>query len=260
MNKNAKIFFSTALILSSLFGALNAADKDKGPMVELEVRSWDANFDSDVRLIKNNIGRTFDVVETLGVEDETITEGVLTFYTGDKNKIRISYFKADYDGSQNVTETVTFLGQSYSVGTKVNTRLDIAYARLGYLFYSGDEGEKFRVGGIVELKAIDFDIALEAPAFPALNKTESVIGALPAVGVSLELRPYEGVLMYAEFSGISDGGTYGHFVEGEAGVKYTMGNFSVSAGYRMFEMKAENDLDFFELEMSGPFFGGHVNF
>jgi hypothetical protein len=257
MYQSQKIIFSLVLILSTLTGALTAYEH---PSFEIEVRQWSAELDSEVRLIKNNIGRTLDVDETLGVKDEDVTEGIFTFHTGEQSKVRFSYFTSEFDGSQNLVEQVQFQGNTYTLGTTVNTEMDIAYGRLGWIYYFDEPTAVLRGGFIFELKVIDFDIALEVPALPSLNQTESAVGGLPTIGFALEFRPVDNVLIYAEASGISDGGTYGHFLEAEAGLKLNYEFFSLSAGYRMLELKVEDDLNFFDLELSGVFVSAHFQF
>jgi len=251
-----KYFYGFAIaVLAGVFNAYAAE-----PTVELEARQWNSKFSSKAKVVRFNIGRTFDLDKDLGVGDEEISEGVLTFHTGKQSKIRLSYYDVEFEGSESLTQTIEFQGFSYNVGTTVNSSVDIQYARLGWLYYFGEATDSFRVGTIVEAKAIDFDIALEVPALPSQNQDESAIGGLLTLGLAFEFRPVDKLLVYGEAAGMS-GGSHGRFVEAEGGLKYELFDYmSVSAGYRMIDFKLKDDPDFLEMKLEGYFFGAGLQF
>jgi hypothetical protein len=245
--------FCAALLL----GMATAYAED--PKIEFEARSWDPDFSSKAKIIKNNIGTTVDFTDDLGLSDEDSLEGTLTMYSSN-GKVRASYLTFEYDNQQPITRTFSFQGNTYTVGTTVNTDLEVAYGRLGWIFFLTSDKAPVRVGGIVELKYIAFDIDIQVPALTTLNQSEDVAGALPTVGVAAEIRPMDNLIIYAEIAGIEHD-DYGHFYEAEAGVKFRPVDYiSLTAGYRVIEMKLEDDKNSFTLKLDGFFLGGGVQF
>lgn len=256
MTNMTKIKCLTAFLCALSVGALNAAD----PWIEFEGRHWDADFESDIKVVRNNIGQEVDLSKDLNVDDDKVEEGILTLHTGERSKIRFSYFDIDLDGSQAVTKTLSFQGINYTVGTTVNSSMEISYGRFDWLYYFGDSKAKFRMGTIVGLKYLHLDIALEVPAATNLNQDEDATGGLPVLGFVTELRPVKNLVVYTDVNGLTDDDK-ARFLEAEAGVKYTLfDNVIVSGGYRLIDLKVEDDPDYFELELEGVFLGAGIQF
>ncbi len=103
------------------------------------------------------------------------------------------------------------------------------------------------------------DVSLDAPNL-GLNQAEAFAGGLPTAGLALDFSVIKQVNLFAEISGLP-GGDYGYFFDAEAGVEYRpFENFSVVGGYRIIDLKVEDDPDFIEMQLAGPFVGGKVRF
>jgi hypothetical protein len=66
--------------------------------------------------------------------------------------------------------------------------------------------------------------------------------------------------LYAEAAGMS-AGTYGFFIDAEAGVRWVPVKYvSVSGGYRVVSLKAEDKPDYAKLELKGAFAACSIRF
>jgi hypothetical protein len=76
----------------------------------------------------------------------------------------------------------------------------------------------------------------------------------------LSVTPISALDIFAEVSGMTFGG-FGHIVDAEAGVRFIPIRFlTLSAGYRVFDVRVEHDDDFAKLKLTGPFIGASVRF
>jgi hypothetical protein len=228
---------------------------------EAEARYWFTDLESKASVTSSGVtGTDIDLKDDLGIGDENLLEARLAWNTGPNSKIKFAYTQVGYSGSKNVDKTITFEGKTYTVGTNVESDLDIQYLRLGWAwqFINLAEG-KVKLGTLLDVKALMLEASLDAPSL-GFSESADFAGALPTVGLVLDLNPIEKVNLFAEVSGLT-AGDYGYFIDTEFGIKLTpMKNFSFSAGYRIFDMKFENDPDYAELTISGPFIGGTLKF
>lgn len=229
--------------------------------IEAEGRYWITDLSASASVTANDItGSDLDLEDDLGVGDEDYPEVRLTWHTGPNSRIRFAYTQAGYSGEKNIEQTFTFDGQTYTVGTSVNTDFDVKYFRLGWIWQFLNLAEdKIKLGSLIDVKGLMIDASLDAPAL-SISESESFAGGLPTIGAVVDINPIEKINLFAEISGIP-AGDIGYFFDAEFGVKFMpTENFSVSAGYRIFDMKFENDPDYAELRLSGPFVGGSFRF
>ncbi len=230
--------------------------------VEFQGIYWVTDLTAKAKVVESSIGTDFNFKSDLGVKDEDFTEARFIWYRGENSKIRFTYTKANYRGEQDITRPIEFKGKTYSASTRVKSELDIQYFRLGWINqFMNLLDEKIKIGTIVELKGVTSDILLETPNIsPAINESESFIGGLPTIGAALELKPIEQIGLFAEISGLP-AGKYGHFFDAEAGAKITPIKYlSLSLGYRIIDIKADDDPNFIKMKLTGPFFSGTLNF
>lgn len=247
------IFVLMAPVLSS------AQDPIK---VEFEGRYWITDLTAEAKVTENGIGTKINFQDDLGVGDENFPEGRFTWYPGPNSKIRLAYTRIAYDGDKNVEKTIEFAGETYTVGTRVITDLEFQYLRIGWIWqFVNLKNGMFKVGTMLEGKLAWIDASLEAPNVePAIRESESLWGGLPTLGIAADINPHPMFAIFGELSGMT-AGKYGYFVDGEAGIKIIpMRNVSVMGGYRVFDIKAEDDPDFAKLKISGFFSGVTVRF
>jgi hypothetical protein len=242
------------------FGVCSLVSAAEKPLLEFEGRYWMPSFSAKAKVVEAEIGSEFDAVDDLGIEDENLPDGRITWHTGPNSRLRLGYTQVDYSGSKDIARTIQFDGETYSAGTRVNSEMDIKYLRLGWIWqFINIANDKVKLGTIVEAKALSADVSLEAPN-AGISESEYVVGGLPTVGLALDINPVKNVTLFGEVSGLS-AGRYGHFVDVEAGLEYKLCKyFSINGGYRLIDLKVDYDSNLAKLQIAGPFAGGKISF
>jgi hypothetical protein len=250
-------------ILLSLVCLTSAFAQDGA--LEFEGRYWAADLDAKVKVVSSGIGDTFNLKNDLGIADEDFPEGRVIWHTGPNSRIRLSYTLAEYTGDQSVTRTIDFNGKSYTLGSRVESKLDLQYFGLGWIWqFISMADERIKLGTVLELKGVSADVSLKAPSL-GYDENENFIGGLPVAGLALELAPFKDfkarerqtvwsrINFFAEASGMS-AGSYGYFVDAEAGIKISpLKHLTITGGWRLIDIKAEDKPDFAKLRLKGPF-------
>lgn len=230
--------------------------------VEFQGVYWVTDLTAKAKAVESSIGTDFDFKSDLGVKDEDFPEARLIFHTGKNSKVRLTFTQVNYSAEQDITRAIEFKGKTYSASTLVRSELDIQYFRLGWINqFINLLDETIKFGTIIELKGISADMSLETPNLsPVINESESFIGGLPTIGAALNFNPIEPINLFAEISGLS-AGNYGYFLDAEVGAKISpIKILSLSLGYRIIDIKAEDDPNFARMKITGPFFSGTLKF
>ena len=231
-------------------------------VLELEGRYWPAALTATVRVtgdhaeVPSDIS-TINLKSDLGLKDKDLKDFRLTLFTGPNSRLRMAYVKMDYSADQNITRTILFNGQLYTVGTRVLTTLNLDYWRYGWVWeFVGGPFSKVKFGTLLEAKTISVDAGLSAPELaPPVAEKKSFSATVPTVGLVLDINPSRMLNIFAEVSGMSLGDK-GHAWDGEAGLKLVLGShLLVSGGYRYFDLRVNDKPDFATLKNSGPFVG-----
>jgi opacity protein-like surface antigen len=231
------------------------------PKIEFEGRYWVTDLQAETKVTSNSlIGTNIDLRDDLGIDNEDFPEARLTWHTGPNSRIRFAYTQVAYDGSKSLEKIVNFNGVTYAAGTQVNSELAIDYFRLGWVWqFLNFAEDKIKIGPMIEAKAFLLDISLDAPSIPA-SESEDFMFGLPTIGGMLDFTLNEKLNLFAEASGLPSAG-YGHFFDAEAGVRYIpVDNFTVILGYRAINAQIEDDDNFGELRITGPFCSATVRF
>lgn len=242
-----------------LFYSVAWAEMDK-ETVEFEGRYWVTDLDAKARVKESGIGEKFDFKSDLGVDNENLPEGRFYWHTGPNSKIRLAYTQAEFEGDETATQVIEFNGQTFNIGTRVVSGFDIRYFRLGWIWqFLNFLDDKIKLGTAIEVKGINADVSLSAPAIP-IKESEELWGALPTVGLALDINPINKLNIFAEVSGLG-AGDYGYFFDAEVGIKFMpIKYFTILGGYRLINIKAEHDQDFADIKLSGPFMGATLKF
>jgi hypothetical protein len=231
-------------------------------VLELEGRYWPAVLTGTVRVtgdhgeVPSDIS-TINLKSDLGLKDKNLKDFRLTLFTGPNSRLRVGYVKMDYSADQNITRTILFNGQMYTVGTRVLTTLNLDYWRYGWVWeFVGGPSSMVKFGTLLEAKRISADAGLSAPELaPPVAERKSFSATVPTVGLVLDINPSRMLNIFAEASGMSLGDK-GHAWDGEAGLKLVLGShLVVSGGYRYFDLQVNDKPDFATLKNSGPFVG-----
>lgn len=234
----------------------------KGPTLEFEGRYWIPDLSGKVKASKTFMDTKVDFKHDLGIKDENFPEARLTWYTGPKSKIRLAYTQAGFEGDENLGRTIEFGGQTYTVGTRVETDVKVRYLRLGWAWQFIDIGKGVvKLGTLLEGKGFWGKVSLEAPDLSTpVKESKKFLFGLPTLGIALDINPHKMVNIFGEASGLT-AGNYGYVYDAEVGVKLIPVKFlSIIAGYRIFDIKARHSDDYAKLMFHGPFAGATLRF
>lgn len=233
---------------------------------ELEGRYWMANLEGKAKVTGNisvggvNIdrGTEVDFKDDLGLDDENFAEVRLTAGLGPLGSIRACYMPISYSGTKRIEQTIEYYGYSYTTGYDVATEFDAQYVRFGW-YSQFSLLDKVKVGPIIDIKAIMSETKLDSSQ-QSLSPSYGLDGVFPTIGLIAEVNPMDNLSFTAEASGIAASG-YGHFVDAEVGAKYSpLSHVYLKAGWRLFEIEMEDDDDYLNLTISGPFVGATIEF
>jgi hypothetical protein len=233
------------------------SERERTPRVEFEGHYWIPDLEAEIRYTELDRGTTTDLKEDLGIKDENYPEVRFTWFIGPRHRVRLSYTQVTYSGENNIGRTIEFGGDTFTVGSLVESEFDLKYLKLGWvweLIHLADGAVK--LGTLLEGKAFLLDASLDAPnLIPPIDESVDVSAGFPTAGVVLGIYPHRFINGFAEISGMY-GGKYGYAFDGEAGVKITpIRNVSVFGGWRILDFKVEDEPDFAKVTISGPFAG-----
>ncbi|MCQ9205274.1 MAG: hypothetical protein NG737_03055 [Omnitrophica bacterium] len=233
------------------------------PTIEIQGYYWLTDLTSKVKVTSNSIiGTDINFKDDLGIQDDDFGDIRLMWNLTSKSQLRLAYTEIDYNGSENIIRNIVFDGQTYTIGARVDTGLDIKYLRLGWIqqLIGVDAGSaNTTLDLLFEVKGFLIDASLGVPSL-GISESEKFIGAIPALGIIFNSKLHKSVNIFAELSGLYIG-DYGYIFDAEAGIEIIpRDNFSILAGYRILSLKIENDSDYAEIEIIGPFFGATFRF
>ncbi len=227
--------------------------------IELGGAYWKPNLDSTVKIVNNNIGTSINLVNDLGFdENKAFGEARLQIKFFDRNKLNFSYLPLKWDGDQVLTQTIQFNGATYSVGTQVQSQLDMKLFKAGYEFDFITGGYGF-LGATFDVMVADVHIDLNAPA-QAIDEKHNAIVPIPMFGVSGRLNFIKWMGLTARVSGLPAGG-YGYVVDAEGSLDINPVKFvGISGGYRYFRAQATYQDNKSDYKLDGPFVALKIRF
>ncbi|MFC1709692.1 hypothetical protein ACFL2J_06530 [Candidatus Omnitrophota bacterium] len=231
------------------------------PMVELEGRYWITGLKSHAKVTENAlIGTDIDLVDDLGMGAEDFPEVRLKWNTGPNSMLRFAYTQVSYGGDKNIERTITFAGQTYTVGALTSSELEVNYYRLGWAWqFINIADDTIKAGLLLDAKAFMLDVSLDAPSL-GFSEAEDFAIVLPTIGGILDINLGEKLNLFFEASGLPSAG-YGHLYDAEIGIKFIpIKNLSIIAGYRVIDIELEDDNNYGEMDITGPFFGATFRF
>jgi hypothetical protein len=252
--------FVVMLAAGSIITVSAASAQEVKPRFEFEGRYWWPEITGSFKAVSADIGSGIDIKDDLGVEDEGIPEGKLTWYTGPKSSLRVSYYQVGYDGADLLERTIQFKGNTYAVGVNVESSLDVQNAKLGWAWQFINLAEdKIKLGTLLETSIYWGDYSVKRQD-GLLEASQDFMAPVPAIGGAMNVTPWEWMDAYLDVSGLPLG-SYGHTLNVEGGVKIIpMENVSVIGGYRYSDLDFEGDPEFLKMTLSGPFVGATLRF
>jgi hypothetical protein len=248
--------FRVTLLSFTLLSGIEAQ-----PTIDLEGRYWIPQMSSRLRVEAGGFGTDIDARRDLGMQDANFAEGGATLRAGG-HQLGFLYTPIDFNADQNVSRTVVFRGQPYTVGTRVVSELEIQHLQLYWAYqFIRVADNRFRLGPMIEADGFIMHGSLAAPNLsqPITQKEDISVG-LPTVGLALDIEPHRLLHVYGRVAGMKVG-DYGYFIGSEAGVKVRpIKLLFFSVGYRTFNLHVENSPDFARLQLRGPFVGAGIHF
>lgn len=227
------------------------------PFVEVwgEARYWRPTLESViVASAPGSAGTTVDPVTDLGVEEEqNAYEARVGLTLLGRHKFRLGYLPLSFDGDRTITQNITFEGQTFSIGFRVLTDLDVKILRAGYEFDFFKTPVGY-LGFLLEVHYFDGEARLRRDTG---TPDERVDFRVPVPVVGLAFRTYPTITRIvsvgAEVVGVYAGST-GHYLDGEASITISPFPFvEFTGGYRVIDLEGEEGDDSLDLSLHGPF-------
>jgi hypothetical protein len=229
--------------------------------LDLEGRYWITQTSARLRVERGGFGTDIDARRDLGIPDTNFPQGAITWTHG-RNVLSFTYTPIDLAGDQTVTRTIVFRGVSYTIGTRVQSDLEVRHLELRWAFQFVRLADgRVRFGPMIEADGFLLKGSVSAPALsPPVTAQEDLKVGLPAPGIALDIEPRRWIDIYGRVAGMEIGG-YGYYVGSDSGVKVRpWRHVSLAAGYRTFNLRVDNSPDFARLQLRGPFVGAGIRF
>jgi hypothetical protein len=228
-------------------------------LFEIEGRYWLTNLDGSARVTSNSLPSTsVDLDKDLGIDDENLPELRLTLSTG-LGKMRLAYMRGDFEGDTTLQRTFQFGGRTFTANTRVESEVEFHYGRIGWSWQFLGVPGIFKVGPLIEVKGFVIDASVRSRT-TGQHESALLPIAFPTAGLMANVTAIKYLDLFAEVSGVPFG-DLGHVVDAEAGVKFVpFPLFTISAGYRILDVRVGKDDDFAKVRLSGPFVGASLRF
>ena len=241
--------------------------------ISAEPELWRVDLDGDVVFTEGNIlGTEIDLTDVLNLDRREELVNLKGALRVGNVIIEGSYMDAQYDGFTTLSQTITFLGQTFTISSDVGSELDFEMATLHAKVGFGTPNVK--VGGIIGLNYLDVRARLESFTPVSLVEEDDVEFPFPVIGATAAvLLPLDGfaaedsiisLFADAEVTGVAaDIDAYtGEFIDASARVGVRVAKFfSGGLGYRVLHVDFEDDDDNeAKVDLSGPFVFGALSF
>ena len=200
-----------------------------------------------------------DFVQEFGIEKKTFPE--IRFTVGRSHKFRFGYVPVKYDADATIQRTITFRGQTFTVGVPASTEIKWDLWKFGYEwdFVSREKGY---FGVIADLKYNKLEASIASPALARTAMTEQD-APVPTIGVAGRGYPHPMVSISGEFSGLKFNSDEfeASLWDFDINAAVTFGRYiGVQGGYRMYTVDFTIEDDIGDLELKGPYIGAVVRF
>ena len=205
------------------------------------------------------IVQPIDFVSEFGIEKKSFPD--FRFSVGRNHKFRFGYVPIKYDAAATITRTITFRGQTFTVGAPATTEIKWDLWRFGYEwdFVSNDRGY---FGVIGELKYNKMEASIDSPLLSRTAATEQN-APVPTIGAAGRGYVHPMVSIGGEFTGlkITTGDVEATFTDFDINGAVTFGRYvGVQGGYRAVTVDYTIDDDVGDVEFKGPYVGVVLKF
>jgi outer membrane protein len=247
------------LILSLLLAVLLVPVSSSAFEVGARGYYWFPSLDGTVKVEESGVGDTIDFDKDLGIDDENYPS-VEAFVGLGNHHLSLAYTEIDYSGKEELTRSIEFAGETYTIGDVVTSSIEFSMIDLHYQYDLLDLENilaGFSLGGVLQLKYLDGDVALKTTG---IDETEDFTLPIPMLGVNLHVGILADILE-ARLRGTAIGYSGNSIYEIMADVSWTPFPFmDIHGGYKTFVIDIDEDDVLFDYDMSGPYVALTVGF
>lgn len=251
--------FIIAFLISVFFLASTAAKADesfslKGGLISLKPSG---KFGVNAG---NLGGSRMDVDNTLGFGRDNAGTLEAAFQYGDL-RLEASYLPLRFNGSKTLDSAITFNGQNFRAGHKVESYLDADILDLGLSYYFvnfDDLPARVQLGVEAEVKTIRAEVGMKDPLL-GVSENDSAIIPIPTVGLRGRVALADFLGLVCRAGGLAYSGN--HFIDAETQMEFSpIPGMGVYGGYRYMKLKVDHSNVFVDTSFSGPVAGLFVRF
>jgi len=205
---------------------------------------WFPSLKGDLKVDADGVtGTQFSIKDDLDIGNKNIPS-VEAYIGGGRHHAGLAYSQVDFSGSKVLTRNIVFNGQTYAMGTNVESDLKLKMLDLEYQYDAVNLENVlagFSIGVIGKVKYLDGEARLFSSA--AGEKKETFGIPVPMVGIGVHAGLLANILeARAKFTGIGYSGN--RFYDALAEISYTPFPFmDIHGGYRYMKLKVDNVSD-----------------
>jgi outer membrane protein len=250
------------LVLSAVLAMMMAVPAHALTDFEIGARGmyWFPDLSANVQTFTGGIAETdIDVKSDLNVQDDDFPSGEVFLRFG-RVHFRVGYTPLEFEGSKTLTRQIVFDGQTYAVGDDVVSQVDLKMldGEVQFDLVRPDLlAASVNFGILLKVKYVDGSAEIRSTA--ATRKKDftapvPMIGAAAGVGFLKDMLRVD-----ARASGIGYSGN--HLFEGDAYASFAPLPFvRIQGGYKLIDLKIDEDDIVAELELKGPYVGAQISF
>ena len=221
---------------------------------------WFPSLDGKLKVDEAGIiGTTIDFENDLAIEDEDYPS-VEAFVGAGRHHLDLGYTKIDYSGSNVLTRTIVFDGQTYSIGDLVSSSIEYKMIDFHYQYDFIDLENAlagFSLGGVLQVKYLDGEVSLKTTG---LDEKEDFTLPIPMVGLNLHIGIIADILE-ARVRGTIMTYSGDSMYELMADLSFTPLPFiDIHGGYKTFVIDVEEEDALLDYDMSGPYAAITISF
>ncbi len=203
---------------------------------------------------------SIDVKHTLGVEDENLPFGEAFLRFG-KLTLRAGYSQLAFDGNRQLSQTITFNGQTFTATDEVISRLDMKMldGEAQYDLLRPDAGiAGFNLGLLLKVKYVDGEVELRSATVG--TTVEDFKAPVPMLGAAVGVSFLKDTIRVdARGAGMTYSGN--RLIDVDAYVSFRPLPFvRVQGGYRYIDLEIDEDDTKASIRLKGPYLGAQASF
>jgi len=250
------------LILAAVMSLMAAVPANALVDGEVGARAmfWFPDLSGDVQTDVSGVqGTKFDIKDDLNVGDENFPSGE-AFVRFGRLHFRVGYTPVKFDGNKQLTRQIVFNNQTFNVNDNVVSQLDLKMidGEVQFDLLRPDIAVVgFNLGLILKVKYVDGTVELKSTA---ATEKRDFKAPIPMVGVAAGVGLIKDMLRAdARVTGISYSGN--HLFEGDVFASFSPLPFvSIQGGYRLIDLKIDEDDIEATLKLKGPYVGAQLSF